>query len=151
MKLNKLLISKIPLKNSKNEVIAVTNKETVKLDLDGMSLRLAKKWSTTTMKYHKLKGFILLKSSKNHYHAVFDRKVSWAKNMSIVAWVSLMSHNDELLKWFRMQCIKGDSTLRVSPKEDKKSPRIVYRFGSQDNRIKHYLECRKIALKGYNA
>jgi hypothetical protein len=135
----------------KNEVFGVTNKKTVLLDLDGIPFKQAKKWSTTTMKYHKLKGFIILKSSDNHYHAVFDRKVSWARNMSIVAWVCLKSHNKEMVKWFIMQCIKGDSTLRVSPKQNKKSPRIVYRFGSQNNRIKHYLECRKLALKGYNS
>jgi len=32
--------------------------------------------------------------------------------MRIVAWVSLLSRNKGLTKWFLMQCIKGASTLR---------------------------------------
>ena len=35
-------------------------------------------------------------------------------------------------------------TLRISPKGDKPSPRIVYREGRQDNQIKSYLEHRRI-------
>jgi len=38
-----------------------------------------------------------------------------------------------------MQCIKGGSTLRISPKKDKPSPRIVYRYGKQDGEIHLFL------------
>jgi len=34
-----------------------------------------------------------------------------------MAWVSLLSQNKNLQKWFIMQCIKEGSTLRVSAKE----------------------------------
>lgn len=134
----------------KNYVHGVSSKETIKLDLDNVSFKLAKKIASETMKWFKLEGFIILKSSKNHYHVVFDKRVSWSENMSIVALISLLSHNEELRKWCIMQCIKQSSTLRVSPKGRKKSPRIVYRFGAQNHEIKDFLEYRKIALKYYN-
>jgi len=38
-----------------------------------------------------------------------------------------------------MQCIKGGSTLRISPKKAKPSPRIVYRYGKQDGEIRLFL------------
>lgn len=41
-----------------------------------------------------------------------------------------------------MQCIKKSSTLRVGPKGEKPSPRIVYREGNEDTQIKEYLETR---------
>lgn len=67
-----------------------------------------------------------------------------------MAWICLISQNTELIKWFVMQCIKESSTLRISPKEDKKTPRIVYRFGFQSHEIKQFLKYRKLASKCYN-
>ena len=95
------------------------------------------------MRWFNLGSFIVLKSSENCYHVVFNRAVSWQENMKIVAWVSLLSHNDAVLRWFQMQCIKGSSTLRVSPKMDKPSPRIVCRFGKQDGEVRNYLQYRR--------
>ena len=42
-----------------------------------------------------------------------------------------------------MQCIKEETTLRVSPKGAKPSPRIVYRFGEQDKQIEKFLSYRR--------
>lgn len=64
--------------------------------------------------------------------------------MSIVAWTSLYSDSESMRKWFLMQCIKNGSTLRVSPKGRKPSPRIVYRKGEQDCQIAEYLEWRNV-------
>jgi len=125
-------------------VIGYTDTETVKLDFDNTPFKAVRYWALRTMKWFKLEGFIILKSSKDNYHVVFDRKVSWAENMRIVAWVSLLSHNGMLEKWFVMQCIKRGSTLRMSSKEDKPSPRIVFRYGDQDNQINDFLKYRKI-------
>jgi hypothetical protein len=41
-----------------------------------------------------------------------------------------------------MQCIKESSTLRVSEKREKASPRIVFRYGKQDKQIKGFLDFR---------
>jgi len=90
------------------------------------------KWAFRVMKKFRLGGFLILKSSANCYHIVFDRPVSWSENVKIVSWVSLYSRNVKLDKWFHLQCFKEKSTLRVSPKGDKPPPRIVYRYGKQD-------------------
>jgi len=130
--------------NSLKFVMGVTDTETVKLDFDNTPLKTVKYWAFRTMKWFKLEGFVILKSSEGNYHVVFNRPVSWCENMRIVAWVSLLSGNPMLEKWFMLQCIKEGSTLRVSPKRDKPSPRIVYRFGEQDKQIKEFLAYRKL-------
>jgi len=90
---------------------------------------------------------LILKSSKDCYHVVFSRKVSWAENMHIVAWVSLLSRNLKLLRWFQMQSIKESSTLRISAKRKKPPPRVVYRHGKQDQQIKNFLKMRTLTKK----
>jgi hypothetical protein len=128
-------------------VLGYTDTETVKLDFDNTSFRDVKYWAFRAMKWFRLKGFIILESSENHYHVVFNRKVSWSENMHRVAWVSLLSHNPMLEKWFLMQAIKEGSTLRVSPKTDKPGPKIVFRYGKQDKQIREFLSYRKLVKK----
>ena len=132
-------------------IMGFSDTETVKLDFDRTPFRVVKRWALRTMKWHKLKGFLILKSSKCCYHVLFDRPVSWDRNVKIMAWVSLLSHNRLLEKWFVMQCIKECSTLRVSPKCSKRgvkgSPRIVFRYGCQENEIKRFLWYRKLIKK----
>ena len=99
------------------------------------------------MKWFKLKGFVILKSSKKCYHVVFDRRVSWSENMRVVAWVVLLSHSKDLARWFLMQCIKRCSTLRVSSKRDKPPPRIVFRHGRQGQNVKDFLKYRRIIAR----
>ncbi len=121
--------------------------ETVKLDFDETSFSSVRYWASRTMKWFKLRGFVILRSSEDHYHIMFDRRVSWEQNMRIVAWVALLSHNKGLAKWFLMQCIKGCSTLRVSFKHEKPPPRIVHRQGKQDQNVKDFLIYRRIIRK----
>ena len=127
-----------------NSILGYSDTETVKLDFDNTSFKTVRFWAFRTMQWHKLEGLVIFKSSKNSYHIVFNRKVSWKKNMKIVAWVSLLSHNLKLLKWFVMQCIKESSTLRVSPKKQKPSPRIVFRYGKQEKQIQTFLQYRRL-------
>jgi hypothetical protein len=67
--------------------------------------------------------------------------------MSIVAWVSLLSYNEKLRNWLTMQCIKKESTLRISPKGNKPSPRIISRWGKEGNEIRNYLENKRLIKK----
>ena len=127
-----------------NFILGYTDTETIKLDFDRTPFKTVRYCALRTMKRFKLGGFIILKSSKSHYHIVFNRKVSWSENMHIVVWVYLQSHNEALKKWFVMQCIKESSTLRVSPKGRKPSPRIVYRYGRQDKEIRDFLRYRRL-------
>jgi len=61
-----------------------------------------------------------------------------------VAWVSLLSHNRKLEKWLIMQCIKKESTLRISPKRSTPSPKTVFRHGEQANETQNYLKHRRL-------
>lgn len=54
-----------------------------------------------------------------------------------MAWVE--SKNEGLGKWFAMQCTKESSALRMSPKKEKPTPRIVFHYGKQDKEIKNFL------------
>ena len=125
-------------------ILGYTDTETVKLDFDNTTFKIVKCWANKAMNWFRLGGYIILKSSKNSYHVLFNKSVSWIENMKIVAWVALGSQNRGLIKWLIMQCIKQSSTLRVSPKNQKPSPRIVYKYGKQTHQIRCFLEYRKL-------
>jgi len=134
--------------NQDKPIFGFSDTETIKLDFDETSFKNVKYWAQRVMKWFKLGGYVILKSSKNSYHVVFNKSVSWAENLKVVAWVALQSQNRGLIKWLVMQCIKKSSTLRISQKSQKHSPRIVYRDGKQDDQIESFLEFRKM-LKNY--
>jgi hypothetical protein len=129
-------------------ILGLSDRQTVMLDFDDVSFKLVLYWAMFALEKFKLRGFIILKSSKNHYHVVFDRYAeSWDENLSIIAWVAIVSKSVTMLRYLAMQCIKMSSTLRVAPKGDKASPRIVPkygRYGSQDYAIKDFLEYRQL-------
>jgi hypothetical protein len=131
-------------KSKVKPILGFSDVETVKLDFDDSRFETVRYWASRALRWFKLRGFLILKSSRNHYHVVFDREVSWSENMCVVAWVALESHNIGLIKWFLMQCIKGCSTLRVSPKKEKPSPRIVYRCGNESENIREFLKNRQL-------
>ena len=132
-------------------ILGFTDRHTVKLDLDNMSFRSARYWANLVLRKYKLGGYIILKSSKKCYHVVFDRYVSWDENLSVVGWVAILSKSLKLKDYLGMQCIKMSSTLRVAPKNEKPSPRIAYRYGSQDHAIKDFLEYRKLIKKIFSS
>jgi hypothetical protein len=143
---NGLKVQKLKV-NKSNPVLGFSDSETVKLDLDKVTFAFAKKWALRAMKHFRLRGFLILRSSRNCYHVLFDRRVSWRRNIAITAWVVLLSHNKGLLEWFVTQCIKGCSTLRVSSKKEKPPPIIVFRFGKQNENIQDFLKYREIMKK----
>jgi hypothetical protein len=130
-----------------NPILGFTDKATVKIDFDDKSFKTTKYWAFRTLKRFRLRGYIILKSSEKHYHIVFDRRVSWSKNTAIVGWVAVCSRNSKLKDWLAMQCIKESSTLRVAPKGDKPSPRIVFRYGKEDKLIKEFLSERRMVKR----
>jgi hypothetical protein len=125
-------------------ILGFTHREIVMLDLDDTSFKSAKYWALKDMKRFNLGGFVILRSSKSHYHLVFDRYVSREDNLSVIAWVAVLSGKYELLKYLAMQCIKKSSTLRVGMKGDKPSPRVVYRHGNQSHAVKEFLRERQL-------
>lgn len=129
--------------NQGKPTIGFSDTETVMVDFDNTPLTVVKKWADLAMNGFDLEGFLIFKSSKNSYHVVFNRPVSWSENCSIVAWVALLSGNEKLKTYFLMQCIKESSTLRISSKGKKPCPRIVFRLGKQDKQVKEYLSYRR--------
>jgi hypothetical protein len=130
--------------NPSKPILGYSDTSTVKLDFDDAEFKEVKYWALRTMKWFRLRGFIILKSSKSHYHVVFDRRVTWERNIHIVAWVALESGNSKLQRYLVMQCIKESSTLRLTSKKEKPTPRIVYRFGRQSGEINNFLKMRSL-------
>ncbi|MGQ9641873.1 MAG: hypothetical protein ACUVUF_07095 [Candidatus Bathycorpusculaceae bacterium] len=105
------------------------------------------------LKHFGLGGFIALRSSPRHYHAVFDKPMGcWSDVLTVIAWMGIMANNGNVWKWGCMQAIKECCTLRVSPKPSnpegfKPTPRVVYRYGSKNCMVKLFLVCRKRVLR----
>ena len=97
---------------SHSSVLGYTDHETVMLDLDDTTFKTVRYWARKAMKWFNLEGFLILKSSDGCYHVVFNRKVDWSRNMHVVAWVALRSHNKGIQRWHIMQCIKDARALR---------------------------------------
>jgi hypothetical protein len=125
-------------------ILGLTDFNTVMLDFDKQKFKLVKYWANKALKKFDLKGYLILISSKNCYHVVFDRYVSLEVCRRVIAWVGIVSKSNSMLRYLAMQCIKGASTLRISGKNDKLPPRIVYRFGRQDHAIKDFLKYRQL-------
>ncbi|UCE15814.1 MAG: hypothetical protein JSV12_08125 [Candidatus Bathyarchaeota archaeon] len=64
--------------------------------------------------------------------------------MRIIAWACLITKHKKLTVWFIFQCVKKGSTLRISCKKGKPSPRIVYRYGKEDGEIRNFLQYRRL-------
>ncbi|MEM2465641.1 MAG: hypothetical protein QXL85_08585 [Candidatus Bathyarchaeia archaeon] len=134
-------------------VIGLSHKHIVMVDLDGMPLEKVKRLADLALKRFRLGGYVILESSPNNYHVVFDRPFRyWSETARVMAWIAIMSNNPNVKDWVLMQEIKEASTLRVSPKPTnpegyKPTPKIVYQYGSRNLGIKAYLKAREEALK----
>jgi hypothetical protein len=125
-------------------IVGFTSKTTVMLDFDDLGYSEVKYWAFTIMKKFRLEGFIVLQSSMRHYHIIFNKKLTYEKCVSIIADVCLYAKSESLSKWFHLQCIKGEFTLRVSSKGEKPSPKIVFRYGKNNKEIKEFLQYRQM-------
>lgn len=129
-------------------ILGYTDRTTVKIDFDNVRYKIVKSVSKWLTDKFNLGGFIILKSSKDNYHVVFNRTVTWEENLNIICWASYMVRKEKggikSMGWVIMQGIKKSSTLRISTKFKKPRPRIIYKEGKQDNEIKTFREYRKI-------
>lgn len=129
-------------------ILGYSDKSTVKLDYDNVSYGKVKKQAQRIKEWFKLEGFIILKSSKNSYHVVFDKPVVWSTNMEVMCWACFINRfHLNLVRYLVMQGIKQDSTLRIGNKRRKRIPQVVYAEGRQDNRIRNFLEYRRQILE----
>ena len=133
------------MKSNHSFTLGISSDETVMLDFDDTDFKNVQYWAERAMKWFDLGGYLILKSSQGCYHVVFNRPVDWSENMKVVAWVAQLSGKEGLQRWHRMQCIKIKSTLRVGPKNEKPSPRIVKRVRDQDKQIQEFIKIRNAA------
>jgi hypothetical protein len=124
-------------------VVGFTSDRIVMLDLDRMNEANAVTICQFILKTWKLDGYILIRSSKGNYQAIFDRYLNWKKVMRIIFITVFRNRRNPKLKgWAIMQAIKGSCTLRISNKGSKPPPHIVAQVGTQNRAIKEYLEVR---------
>ena len=135
------------LKAKGRPVLGYDDKTTVKLDFDNTKLKTVKYWAFRVLNFFSLEGFIILRSSHKCYHVVFNRPVSWTRNLHIIAWACQQSKHKKLTGWLIFQCIKESSTLRVGSKGRKKPPKTVFQYGFQDREIRSYLSYLKLLKK----
>jgi hypothetical protein len=77
------------LNQSNPPVIGVDGlRKTVMLDFDNMKFKDVRYRADRTKNWFKLKGYLILKSSENCYHLVFDRSASRRKNIHVMNWVA---------------------------------------------------------------
>jgi len=107
------------------------------LDLDDISEKKAKRLTEFLLKRYKLEGYILIKSSKKHYHVVFNRYLTWKKTLQILVNIH------KCLNWMLWQIKKGEITLRISTKKAKNKPVILLTKGQTDKLISDYLQIYK--------
>ena len=127
--------------NLVDPAIGYTDKVTLKLDLDETNFEITKQIADYMVVGYNLEGYIILKSSENNYHIIFDKTIDWETNCNLMARSVWKLKSDGLTRWFTLQIIKGSSTLRISNKGEKNPPKIIYKFGRQSGEIKNYLEC----------
>lgn len=114
--------------------VAFVTVKGVLLDLDNMTYRKAKWITETLLKKYRLEGFLLIRSSRRSYHAVFNRYLSWKK----ITEVLFSMH--ECIRYAVQQMQNGHLALRISPKNGKNKPKILIETGKTDKLIKDYLE-----------
>jgi hypothetical protein len=132
-------------KMQRGAVVGFTSDRIVMLDLDGCGDARAVTICQYILRRWNLGGYLLLKSSPDNKHAVFDKPTNWRRVMQIVFSLVFKYRPNQfrLRGWAIMQAIKGSCTLRIGPKGKKKPPAVIARVGTQHRAIKEYLDVRK--------
>lgn len=150
--------------SSEPTITGYSDKNTVMFDFDNISLEDVRHCCNLVMEYYHLGGYVILESSKNHYHAIFDKYVSQLTRISITGWICIVGlkcgmiglewdkehtreyarSRIEAMKWAIMQDIKRGPTLRFSNKGSKGPPSFIESYGTQNHMIARYWETRKL-------
>lgn len=125
-------------------IVGYTSDHTAMLDLDGVTRNEAIGLADKLLERFKLGGYIILKSSCDGWHVVFNRRLSWKNALRVIfAAPPCRRRWHRHLSWAEMQAIKGFATLRIGNKGHKRAPRIMGSAGSGGRQIAEYLLCRK--------
>jgi hypothetical protein len=111
----------------------MTNKGLI-MDLDNMTYKKVRYLARTLCRQYKLEGYIIVLSSPRNYHVIFNRYLSWRTITTIL--FSLW----EAIRWGVFQLREGYLTLRISRKNGKNKPKIVFKTGKTDKLIADYME-----------
>jgi len=147
--------SGLNLKNKKpnNFVMGFTTNKGLMLDLDNTSLRETRKIADKYFKRFKLEGYLIIRSSQNNYHIIFNRYLTWKKtieNLFKIVWLyhyHKRGQKPNLTYWAILQACKGSATLRISTKKHKRVPSVVLFYGKTDKLINDYLQYYDIGEK----
>ena len=120
-----------------NYSIGFTTTEGVCLDLDYITQEKADKRAVHLLERYKLEGYLLIESSPDHYHVVFNRYTDWRETTQIVF------STFKAIEWGIWQARKGELTLRLSEKNGKNIPQLIKCVGKTDKLIKDYLKMYK--------
>ena len=128
-----------------NFCIGFTTQNGVLLDLDNTSetsvIRLCekfleqRKWRYIPEEID-LEGYLIVKSSENHYHAIFNRYLPYREALIIASSVRI----GNLACWLLERAEHGEFTLRISTKNGKNKPEIIRKKGKTNKLIKEYLD-----------
>jgi len=125
-------------------IVGYTSDHTAMLDLDDLNRNEVVVLARGLLERFRLRGYLILKSSNDGWHVVFDRRLSWKNVLRVIfAAPACRRRWKRHLSWAELQAIKGFATLRIGNKSHKRSPRIVESYGSQDGQIAEYLQCRR--------
>jgi len=125
-------------------IVGYTSDRTAMLDLDGLTRYQVIELAQKLLGRFKLKGYLILKSSIDGWHVVFDKRLSWKNVLRVIFAAPPCRHRwHGHFSWAELQAIKGFATLRIGNKRRKRSPRVIDAYGSQDGQIAEYLLCRK--------
>jgi hypothetical protein len=142
------------LKNKKkiprNYVYGFTTTKGLLLDLDNTTQKETSAIAQFYCKRFQLEGYLILKSSENNYHVVFNRYLIWKKTLEYLFKIVWRYHYHEhgikpsLTYWAILQACKGSETLRISTKNHKKTPKIVKKSGKTNKLCRDYIEYMKV-------
>lgn len=118
----------------------------VMFDLDHYKFETVEKIAENFLEQHKLKGYLIIETSKNCYSIIFNKYLKWKDVLTIMGKLYFYlggrktAHGRHYGEWLILQIIKQASTIRVSPKGNKPKPKLIKIKGKTDGLIKDYLE-----------
>jgi len=103
------------------------------IDLDDMNLPKVTRIVDKLYQTHDLEGYLIIESSPNHYHVIFNKYLEWNK----ITYILFNFVKNSVIGWSINQMRRGDLTLRISTNKGHK-PKILTVYGETDKLIKEY-------------
>lgn len=134
--------------NHHNYVLGFTTSRGVLLDLDNVNLASVKRLCVVMLKHKRfryikskidLEGYLIIRSSPNHYHVVFNKYLTFKNALIIASTVRI----GNIAPWLLERIKHGEFTIRISTKNNSNKPEIILQVGKSTSLIKDYLQIYK--------